>query len=263
MDCAETVRMHDRDRFILSLFLPEEARRAVHTLLAWNLEIARLHETVSEPMLGFVRLQWWREALDELYEGRVRRHPLLEPLAGAVRVHRIERALFEDVLTARGQDFSDEPPKDIQELENYLRGTSSALLHMMARVLGADSQALDSLGIAWGALGVLRALPHHARHGVLLLPGIMQGASDAAAIGDAPNDKTVQQACAGVLTLAEEKLAEARRAEVPQGLRPLMLYAVPAARWLKRMKKHPSPACRARVGMGYGDMAALYLHARR
>lgn len=253
MDCAETVRMHDRDRFILSLFLPEEARLAVHTLLAWNLEIARLHETVSEPMLGFVRLQWWREALDELYEGRVRRHPLLEPLAGAVRAHRIERALFEDVLTARGQDFSDEPPKDIQELENYLRGTSSALLHMMARVLGVDSEALDSLGIAWGALGVLRALPHHARHGVLLLPGIMQGANDAA----------VQQACAGVLALAEEKLAEARRAEVPQGLRPLMLYDVLAARWLRRMKKHPSPARRARVGMGYSDMAALYLHARR
>ena len=40
-------------------------RPAAHlfALYAFNLEIARVREPVSEPMPGEIRLQWWRDAL--------------------------------------------------------------------------------------------------------------------------------------------------------------------------------------------------------
>ena len=255
MDYSAIVRQYDRDRFVLSLFLPEEARNAAHVLLAWNLEITRLREQVREPMVGFVRLQWWREALDALYTGDVQRHELLPPLAEIVQRYGIERAWFEDVLVAREQDFSDEPLRDMRALEAYLQGTSSSLLRMMAQVLGAQHELLQPLGVAWGALGVLRALPYHAKHGVLLLPEITPGASESA----------VKEVCGDVLELAASSLEQVRSCqdEISEALHPLMLYAVQSERILKRMKKQLNIDLWARCRMSARDAAALYMRAKR
>ncbi|HTV90379.1 MAG TPA: squalene/phytoene synthase family protein, partial [Stellaceae bacterium] len=61
---AALVRRHDRDRYQTALLAPAEKREALFALYAFNYEIARVRETVREPMLGQIRLQWWREAID-------------------------------------------------------------------------------------------------------------------------------------------------------------------------------------------------------
>ena len=61
--CAQEVRRHDRARYLSSLFAPDERREDLFALYAFNLEVAKTAEVVSEPMLGQIRLQWWREAI--------------------------------------------------------------------------------------------------------------------------------------------------------------------------------------------------------
>src|SRR5471030_76032 len=85
--CAEQVRRYDRDRFLTALFAPPPQREDLFALYAFNLEIAKIRETVTEPMLGRIRLQWWREAIAALEQGVVRQHGVVEPLAEAVRRH--------------------------------------------------------------------------------------------------------------------------------------------------------------------------------
>ena len=69
------MRHHDRDRFQTALFAPAERREALFALYAFNYEIARVREAVREPMLGQIRLQWWREAIAAAYAGEPpRRH---------------------------------------------------------------------------------------------------------------------------------------------------------------------------------------------
>src|SRR5437588_1275677 len=79
---AALVRRHDRDRFQTVLFAPAARREALFALYAFNYEIARVRESVMQPMLGQIRLQWWRENIAAAFEGGfIRHHPILEPLA--------------------------------------------------------------------------------------------------------------------------------------------------------------------------------------
>ena len=73
--CLAQVRQGDRDRYLALLFAPASARNALAAIAAFNLELARAATEITESMLGLVRLQWWREAVEEIREGgAVRRH---------------------------------------------------------------------------------------------------------------------------------------------------------------------------------------------
>jgi len=252
MEFSQRIRQYDRDRFIASLFLPPPKREAVFALLAWNLEVARIRETVTEQMVGFIRLQWWREAMEALQQGEVRQHEVLEALAPLAEEGKFKPAHVEALLQAREQDFSEEPPKDMAALQTYLHGTSTALFHMILDVVEEERPAdasLNHLGLAWGGLGVLRGLAHHGKHRVLLLPGITPGASK----------KAVQSACDEVLRMVEESLQALDADHLPRALKP---YAILSGRWHKRMQKEQAFESFIDVRAGVGDMLALYLQMR-
>ncbi len=80
--CGELVRRHDPDRFLLTLFAPASMRESLFALYAFNYEIAKTRETVTETQLGLIRLQWWRDAISAIYDrGDVAAHHVLTPLA--------------------------------------------------------------------------------------------------------------------------------------------------------------------------------------
>src|SRR5580692_2883864 len=96
---AALVRQHDRDRFQTALFAPVADREALFSLYAFNYEIARVRESVREPMLGQIRLQWWREAIEAAYAGAApRRHEVVEPLTATIRERGLSRAHFERLI---------------------------------------------------------------------------------------------------------------------------------------------------------------------
>ena len=64
---AATLRQHDRDRYLTTLFAPSDRRGALIALYSFNFEVAKTREVVREPLLGRIRLQWWRDAIDEIY----------------------------------------------------------------------------------------------------------------------------------------------------------------------------------------------------
>jgi len=66
---GEQVRRFDHDRFMTTIFAPPASREHLLALYAFNLEIAKVGEVVSEPLIGKMRLQWWRDALDRLHAG--------------------------------------------------------------------------------------------------------------------------------------------------------------------------------------------------
>ncbi len=63
--------INDRDRFQTALFAPARHREALFALYAFNYEIARVRETITEPMLGQIRLQWWREVIAAAFAGEM------------------------------------------------------------------------------------------------------------------------------------------------------------------------------------------------
>src|SRR5690606_28097057 len=131
-------------------------------------------EVVSEPMLGQIRLQWWRESLAGIYEGRTRHHEVVEPLAQAVAAKNLPHDLFEAIIDAREFALDPAPPQTLEALWRYAEGSSTALVQLALAVLGAadtaSRAAAAELGPAWAYLGLLRALPLHARQKRCYLP---------------------------------------------------------------------------------------------
>ncbi|MFI4987182.1 MAG: phytoene/squalene synthase family protein [Alphaproteobacteria bacterium] len=243
--CAVEVRRHDADRFLTALFAPRERREDLLTLYAFNLELAKVPELVSEPMLGRIRLQWWRETIAGIYAGTPRRHAVVLPLAELVTRRGLTRAHFESLIDGRERDFEETPPASLAELESYAAATSSTLMSLALEALGVRGGDADAaaaaLGIAWALTGLMRAVPFHARQRRLYLP------RDAMAeAGADPDELFARGRTAGLATVvrriaerAGEHLAAARqrRPRLPRAALPALLPAVLADGYLAELRR--------------------------
>lgn len=80
--CVDLIARSDEDLFLSLRYALPTDRPRLAALFAFQVELRRIPLMVSEPPLGEIRLQWWREALDEIVAGGpVRGHPVVEALA--------------------------------------------------------------------------------------------------------------------------------------------------------------------------------------
>lgn len=160
---AHEVRTADPDRFLTALFAPPERREHLFALYAFNAEVARTRDQVSEPLMGHIRLQWWRDRLGEIYAGETLTGAVTaEALAAAIRAHDLPRGPFDRLLDAREQDLDPTPPETMAALEAYADDTAGGVAALAARLLGAgddaSQRAAHAVGTAWGLMGQLRRL---------------------------------------------------------------------------------------------------------
>lgn len=173
-EAAEVVRAGDRDRYLADLFVPGAARRHFFALHAFNIEVARIRETGTDPKLGEIRLQWWRDAL----AGEGSGHPVMEALGATIREFRLPVTALDNLIEARRFDLYDDAMPSLNDLEGYAGETSSSLMQLGAMVLagGADpgtAEVAGHAGVAFAMTGLLRALPIHSARGQCYLPADM------------------------------------------------------------------------------------------
>ncbi len=161
--CRDLVNSFDHDRYLTILYAPEEKRDALYALYAFNYEISRIREGVSEPMLGEIRLQWWREAIDDIFQGTVRSHEVMPSLAVAITEYDLSRDMLMAIIDGKSQDLYDENPENMAALESYLSQTAGNLSCMAAHILGQRDidDLAKRLGMAWGYVGLIRAVTYH------------------------------------------------------------------------------------------------------
>lgn len=241
--CAQEVRRHDRDRFLTALFAPERRREDLLALYAFNLEIAKTAEVVSEPMLGRIRLQWWREGIDGLFAGTPRSHPVLAALQPAVREGRIPRTLLEALVDGRELDLEAEPPATLDALEAYAEATSARLLEAASAVLGAEERevrtAARQVGVAWALVGLVRALPFHLRRRRLMLPldHLAVAGVDQADLFELRGSEGLSGIVMRLCGRAADRLQAGREAGAPGAARPALALGVLADAYLRRIER--------------------------
>jgi phytoene synthase len=167
---AASVRAADPDRYFATLFAPAPLRPLLFALYAFNAEVARVAETVREPMLGAIRLEWWRETAEGAAKGAPRNHDVARGLADVFAQGRIALADLEAIIAARAFDSSADQFADFTALESYLEATSGAVMRLAARILGGNPAVTRDAGLAYGLTGLLRALPFHNGRHKLYLP---------------------------------------------------------------------------------------------
>ena len=257
--CGQEVRRHDNDRFLTALFAPAELREDLFALYAFNTEIARTREVVTEPMLGQIRLQWWRESVEGIYEGQPRRHEVVTALATAVERGGLSRPLLERLVDAREADLDDAPPKTLACLVNYAESTSSPLVQLALQAADARGEAAMAagrhVGIAYSLTGILRSVPHLARAHRTRLPADLlakHGVSEPR-LFDLKPQESIRELVREVAEVARSHLAEARsrRAEVPKAALPALLPAVLAELYLDVLAKAGHDPFAPRVALAH------------
>ena len=143
--CAELLRDADPDRWLVTLWTPAPARPALSALFALDVELARVVETTTEPMIGRIRLAWWRERLEALDGGPPPAQPVLRALTGHVagRIAGARLAALEDGALAWADG----------ELAEAARLRGGALFGLAADLLGGGDPG--DAGVAW-ATGAMR-----------------------------------------------------------------------------------------------------------
>src|ERR1700722_4476242 len=158
---AASVRAADPDRYFSALFAPAALRPQLFVLYAFNAELARVAETVREPMLGAIRLEWWRETAEGASRANPRNHDVARGLVALFEGKKVALADLEALIAARSFDSSADRFADFAALENYLDATSGAVMRLAARVLGAAPERLREAAVAFGLTGLVRSLPFH------------------------------------------------------------------------------------------------------
>ena len=157
-DLDALVRRVDPDRWLSSRFVADVAARAdLITLYALDHELARIPQIVSNPLMGEIRLAWWREGLEEIAAGKApRAHPVLAAVAdGGLPLDQLVA-----LATARLGDLDSQAVS-----EAHLDATAGLVATVAAQRLSSEAQAEQLLAAAraWALArrdgpGALRAL---------------------------------------------------------------------------------------------------------
>lgn len=173
---ANLVRRHDPNRFQTALFAKADIREALFALYAFNVEMSRMGENLSEPLIGQMRLQWWVDLIEQMGAGTPpeRGHPIGDRI-GQVMGQGVIALL--PLVEARQADLDESPFPELAAMELYADQTAGALAEQAALLLGADPitdqtelTRIRALGTAWGLMGLLRSVPLMAGRGRSVLP---------------------------------------------------------------------------------------------
>lgn len=244
--CLEELGHWDRDRYLTILAAPDRLRPALAVLAAFNLELAKVSDTVSEQMLGLIRLQWWRDALTEIAEDKtVRRHAVSTPLAEIVRSYHLPIDLLEAMIAARESDIDPTVAMSLDEVEAYLDATAGNLIRLSLQISDVDagdktaSDMARYAGQTYGLVGLIRATLFHAQYRRVSLPRdvLQRHGVDVDRLFELKPQPALASAVAELAERARGHLDSLRALHPPRRAVPALLVARLAGLQLERLKR--------------------------
>ena len=217
--CVDLVQNRDRESYLCGLLMPAEARKSYFAVRAFNVELASIKSgSVSRQVGGAkfagyegtdasaalkIRMQWWRDALDQIYQDHVEqqpansrnknnggggggsesdssstffdsiassymKNPVIRVLDYAVHEKKLTRRFLERLLEARELDLETKQPATIQEAIVYADETFASLFYLSLETCGVHDEKADAVaqhaGIGVGLATCLRGAPFMILH---------------------------------------------------------------------------------------------------
>ncbi|KAI8966708.1 Squalene/phytoene synthase [Daldinia sp. FL1419] len=168
--CVAQLRQSDYDSYLIRNILPRQRQDAYDALRAFNLELVKLPELVSNPTIGLMRMQFWRDAVNNTFAGKPPKEPIM------ILLHKVISDLTETggtpssikfwllrLINTREQYMDNRPFTNLASLEEYAENTYSTLMYSNLAALSIHSMHMDHLashiGKACGIVAILRGVP--------------------------------------------------------------------------------------------------------
>lgn len=206
----------DHDRYLAALLAPPVARPDLLAVAAFHGEIARIPATVGEPTIAAIRLQWWRDQLDD---AQLRSAPVADAMRRLVSGKPASLNHATAIIDAYDDLLQPGALNTSEAVDAFADASQGAAFRLSASILAPEthdaSRALiDAAARSYGRVQLLRALP------LLLQKGHNPFAGD--------HGDDWGPVLAPVLADARENLAEVRRI-APQALPSVRQAILPVA----------------------------------
>jgi phytoene synthase len=241
-DLLTLARAEEADRYFAATLAPAERREALVTLAAFAAELRRIPRLVTEPMMGEVRLQWWRDTIASFgTDATGLGHPLADRLRRAVRTCRLPSAPLLAMTEARAFDLYDDPMPDEAALTGYLARTEAGPFALAMQALRPDDASLplhlaERAGFVYGLTRILAELPYHVSRGRRMLPEtwLSENSVDRESMMQGRATPELRVAIAHASTRIEAALSEISRQSSTDRVALLPLAVVPI--YLRRLR---------------------------
>jgi len=144
---GEDLELADPERALAVAYAPASKRPGLTALLALDERFGAIVSSTTEPMIGLMRLAWWREALEKLDRDPAPAEPLLGLIADDVLPNGVTGAALAAIEDGWAALIDGEPDADAIGRHGRERGRN--LFSMAAILLGSDDPRLATAGEVW------------------------------------------------------------------------------------------------------------------
>lgn len=197
------------DRYLAALLAPAHRRGDLLALAAFSAELGAVVERVREPMMGEIRLQWWRDVVAGTREAGG--HPVADAVVKMISDQCLDRDVLLAMTEAHAFDLYSDPMPDDVAFHGYLDKTAGAAFKLGLQLSGVQDADILALyaGRAYGAVRLLQAWPRLNVRGRNPFPAAWLASSDGCVDGQCVADGG---AFAGLVARVTEDLERDRRA---------------------------------------------------
>ncbi|KAJ3575339.1 hypothetical protein NP233_g1152 [Leucocoprinus birnbaumii] len=252
--CTDLVRKQDYESWLISHFWPQNLRGSYFAIKAFSVELATVQDHVSNITIGKMRMQFWRDAIKDIFNGRPPRHPIAQALYTTTQHNHLQPYHFKRIIDARDAELERSSYQTADELISHSESTHSTLLYILLSLLPphlSDSHTLSHcashLGNAQTITTLLRGLPYHSKQGRSVIPAEItskHGVRQEELFRKGPEAQGIEDAVFDFATLANDHMITARSmlkdvgGKVPGGAMPVFLAGVPVTSLLQRLEQN-------------------------
>lgn len=245
------LRALDHPRYVLTLLAERKKRDDLAALFAFNLTLGAIDDRVSEDLIGRMRLQFWRDALDGIATGNPPAHPVAEALSGLVQRYHLSRGDLSDLIDSHDLSFGGGEILSLSDVLVAAEKRGGSLHRLAATLLQIDdvgglpeekaeaaAMAAFKAGTAWALVGLIRSSLFDAGKGRCRLPISLcrEYGLDPEAILDDESRKPLASVLAALGEHAEEYLSDAKALNWPRRSAPAVLIGAVAKSHLARLR---------------------------
>lgn len=133
----QELKLKEYDQYLAALHAPAEIREAIAALFLFHHEIYQTTQDASEPMVGQIKLQWWRDVIGEILENKpARPHPVLQALDGSG----VDYQRMLSVIDEYSKLLDGWQPRGFLELESFIESTICKIFELVAEVMSVEHQ---------------------------------------------------------------------------------------------------------------------------
>lgn len=139
----------DPERWLAVAYAPVGKRAGLGALFALDVTLGNVVASTTEPMIGAMRLAWWREAIEKLAGGEAPAEMVLQALDASLVRHNPGIAPMLAAMVDGWLALIEVDPLDEEALEIHAQARGAALFALAARHLGQDGLGEDNVR-QWG-----------------------------------------------------------------------------------------------------------------